>query len=514
MTLGIAFYGISENMTDSTDLGSPIAGGGEGGPVLHQQGMMAYFEICKILNEQEGITSGRLPGTNAPFISSGNTWTGYDDPTSVQEKAEYVKQQGLSGVSLWTIDLDDFNGMCGDKNPLLHAVSNQFNPVKTLTVQEDGSSCENHYSASSHHRYRTVCYYAGWARWRQDPVTFHPEDADTGLCSHLVYAFASLDKDGLHIVPASASDTAIEKPNLKVMLAVGGWNLGSAEFSAMVSSENNIHSFAGAAIEFLHQYNFDGLDVDWEYPADRGSPPEDKHRFTQLMQVLHQRFATDHRLTNRSKLILSAAVSIDRNRVQNSYELPEVADAADFLNLIAYDMHGSWDTAAYHHSPLYSTTEDETDSIDYLINWILNTTVPPSKLNLGLALYGRTVNLTDPTNTAVGAPSSGGGSGGPLIGEEGFLAYYEICKILTETENVTSGRLSGTKAPYMVDGRRWTGYDDAQSIREKVDYVVQHDLGGVSVWSIDLDDFHGICGQGHYPMMHAIKNQFHSILVG
>nr|KAG5695812.1 hypothetical protein BaRGS_013410 [Batillaria attramentaria] len=209
----------------------------------------------------------------------------------------------------------------------------------------------------------------------------------------------------------------------------------------MVSSENNIHSFAGAAIEFLHQYNFDGLDVDWE-------------------------------LTNRSKLILSAAVSIDRNRVQNSYELPEVADAADFLNLLAYDMHGSWDTAAYHHSPLYSTTEDETDSIDYLINWILNTTVPPSKLNLGLALYGRTVNLTDPTNTAVGAPSSGGGCGGPLIGEEGFLAYYEV------------------------------------------DYVVQHDLGGVSVWSIDLDDFHGICGQGHYPMMHAIKNQFHSILVG
>ena len=53
----------------------------------------------------------------------------------------------------------------------------------------------------------------------------------------------------------------------------------------LVSSTTNMHAFATNAIEYLHRYNFDGLDVDWEFPADRGSPAGDKHRFTQLLQV-------------------------------------------------------------------------------------------------------------------------------------------------------------------------------------------------------------------------------------
>ncbi|XP_076438091.1 chitotriosidase-1-like [Babylonia areolata] len=377
-----------------------------------------------------------------------------------------------------------------------------------------------------HAHLRTVCYLAGWARTRQDPVQFHPEDLDTSLCTHVIFAFALLDQTGLVLVPEEPlKDPEMyrrltllkrERPSMKVLLAVGGWSMGSEEFTKTVSSEENIHAMALNAVEYLHRYGFDGLDIDWEYPGDRGSPAGDRHRFTSLLQVLRQEFNRDHHVTKRNRLLLSVAVSPSPDRIRQSYELPELANYVDFISALTYDLHGQWEDKVGHHSALYSSTQDEKDSIDYLINWILNTSIPRQKLNLGLAFYGRSFNLSDAHNTQVGAPQNGPGAGGELLGDPGVMVYYEVCKLLTEhNDTITeAGRLPGTQAPYVVDGVRWTGYDDVESIKEKVDYAVQKGLGGVSIWSIDMDDFHGICGGGHYPLMNAIREQLHTSLIG
>lgn len=48
------------------------------------------------------------------------------------------------------------------------------------------------------------------------------------------------------------------------------------------------------------------------------------------------------------------------------------------------------------------------------------------KLNVGLALYGRSFTLTDPYNNGVGAPAKGKGNAGNYTREAGFLSYFEV----------------------------------------------------------------------------------------
>ena len=91
---------------------------------------------------------------------------------------------------------------------------------------------------------------------------------------------------------------------VQVTLAIGGWNEGSEKYSVMAASPQHRYStaqcstvqyspqhrrtFARSALGFIRRHNFDGLDLDWEYPGKRGGAKEDKENFILLIQELHQ----------------------------------------------------------------------------------------------------------------------------------------------------------------------------------------------------------------------------------
>jgi len=61
--------------------------------------------VCEKLERGMSI-SGR--DEEGPYVKRDDQWIGYDDPISVKIKTAFVRAMGLGGVSLWSLDLDDF----------------------------------------------------------------------------------------------------------------------------------------------------------------------------------------------------------------------------------------------------------------------------------------------------------------------------------------------------------------------------------------------------------------------
>lgn len=367
---------------------------------------------------------------------------------------------------------------------------------------------------------RRVCYYTNWAQYRPKIGKYTPDNIDDRLCTHIVYSFAKLTNHAL--TPFEWNDDSTEwskgmfdkvndlknvNPELKTLIAVGGWNMGSEPFTQMVETPANRRIFITSAVKFMRSRGFDGLDLDWEYPGNRGSPAADKARFTKLVKELYDEFSKESKITGKPRLLLTAAVAAGKETIDKAYEIAEIGRYMDFISVMTYDLHGGWEKKTGHNSPLFRGRWERGNekflNLAWAADYWFKMGVPKHKLNIGLAVYGRSFTLTDPSEYGVGAPAKKG-KGGKFTREEGFLSYYEICE-KRKKPGVKTYLIEDQKVPYIVDGDQWIGYDDETSLTTKVKYIINSGFGGIMIWSLDLDDFTGSCNGQKYPLIVAIN---------
>ena len=279
---------------------------------------------------------------------------------------------------------------------------------------------------------------------------------DPTLLTHLNYAFAHIkgDFETLDIKKESRLKLMValkkQKPSLKVLLSVGGWEAGN--FSEMAASETHRKNFCKNCLTAVTTYGLDGIDIDWEYPtssaAGISASANDTKNFTLLMRDLRETLGKDRLLTMASA---SNAKYVD---------FKEAVQYMDFVNLMTYDMGDP----PKHNGALYRSSR-ASESCDESVAAHLAAGVPLEKMVLGIPFYGH--------------------GDGKAFGD--YVDYKDISidasKYRTMWDNTAC-------VPFVVDatGQMVLTYDNEQSVGLKAEYVTRKNLCGAMYWNIEADD--------------------------
>ncbi len=316
------------------------------------------------------------------------------------------------------------------------------------------------------------------------------DSIDVWRLSHINYAFVDI-KDNRAWLHNEATDTInlrklseLKKinPELKILISIGGWTW-SKNFSDATLTDTSTREFALSAVDLVSKYNLDGIDIDWEYPGMPGDNnphrPEDKQNYTRLFKELRRSLDSLTVITN-MRYLVTTAVGGSQAYIDHT-EMDKVQQYNDYINIMSYDYTGGWDSVSGHHTNLYSSSGDTNQSSAHRsIQQFIKAGVPPEKIVIGLAFYGKGWEMESTENNGLFRKALKSARGGgftylkdSLVNKNGYKEYWD----------------AAAKAPYLFNAEKkiFITYDNERSIKEKCKYVKRHGLGGAMFWEYNSD---------------------------
>ncbi|KAJ2321783.1 hypothetical protein IWW52_000521 [Coemansia sp. RSA 2704] len=355
-------------------------------------------------------------------------------------------------------------------------------------------------------------YYPSWKKAQMAGVDF-------GKYTHITMAFAiptssgTFSFDGDWFLPQVVSD--LHSKGTKVLMSVGGWT-GSNYFSTILKSDSTSNTLIQSMVDYVKQYDLDGIDIDWEYPGRLGDNcnvfdvANDTPNYLKFLQALRKAF--DSAFGERKKLI-TLAVRVQPFDINGSptSDVSEFAKVVDYANLMQYDINGGWNNVTGPNAP-FNFEKDKGLQVSFVsaIDDWTKAGWPASQLTAGIGFYGRstiaTVDMTkDPKNQY--QPQS---SVVPL-GDSEDAPWYDACAgstansgtwqwkhlrdqgVLTSPSTAASpwirqwDNVSQTPWLFNPSTKQFISYDDPDSIKIKLDYAASKGLAGSMIWSANMD---------------------------
>ncbi|KAL4973055.1 carbohydrate-binding module family 18 [Aspergillus desertorum] len=371
-------------------------------------------------------------------------------------------------------------GFCG--------TTEEFCGNKTVAVP----SCD----ASSQSITRVIGYYnsAGATRGCDGMA---PYSVPQGVYSHIYFAFGSIDPDSFEVIPAQQSDETLYQQlaalqyrdaGQELWISIGGWDFSDSEqptattFSDLVGADSDQQSiFFTTLLNFMNTWGFTGVDIDWEYPVadDRNGRAEDYENYPAFLASLKSALSEYN-------YGLSITLPTSYWYLQH-FDLKSIEPSVDWFNFMAYDLHGTWDIGDEWTGP-YLDAHTNLTEIKSALDLLWRVDISPSKVNLGLAFYGRSYTMASGACSEPGCEYLSAGTAGTCSDSAGILFNSEIEDIIQQ--NSLNATLYEDAAVKIItwDTDQWVSFDDGDTWKLKADYAKSICLGGVLVWAIDEDD--------------------------
>ncbi|HTZ31163.1 MAG TPA: glycoside hydrolase family 18 protein [Methylomirabilota bacterium] len=320
---------------------------------------------------------------------------------------------------------------------------------------------------------RLIADYGYWSRTQTPP--YSADQIPFSKLTHINHAGVNFDAKGNLDVPSGFLERKlIDKGHangVKVMLLIGG------DFNGLETTSGGLANLLKNLKTFIREYNYDGVDIDWEYPATTA----DATLFRSMLLGLRSFLPSP-------QYVISADVAPWGG---DGYDFPDTKGLVDYFNVMTYDCAGPWTDSGQLNSPIFLDPNNPEqyncdpggsikDAIDLFVK---DLGISKAKLNMGTPFYGyfyHDVNAlwgfcaNEDCSDSVDYLNYGTDFK-PLINKQGWRTYYDPYALV----------------PYMLreDGSPgFITYDDAFSTFYRVWYTDwQRGLGGTFIWELDAD---------------------------
>ncbi|KAK7492549.1 hypothetical protein BaRGS_00016215 [Batillaria attramentaria] len=489
-------------------------------PQTKTNGWAAYYEICP-LKDEPGVTDNIDMEKGGQFLTyeekGKNIYIRYQDETLIRTKTNMIMDKGFAGCFIPNLAADDYTGEGCNHGafPLLTAAGSgcaQFERDHQATESPIAILGKELAATPTAGCVYVVCYYNNDARQRPGKGKMLPKDIDPTLCTHLIFSHAVLD--GARVTASLPEDVGpegtynefikLKRRNnaAKMLLSIRGTR--SSTYSKLASGPKGFTDFVSNAVKFTKEKGFDGIEIDWEVKRPEEVKKSDRDAFSSLMVMLNTTLKTQG-------LLLAVKLSGDLGVIERLYDGTVVGNVADLLMMNTYSWY-HWQRNVFHYSPIFrrqtgvAAQATVNITVDAVTTMLISKRFPQEKLVVGIGLFGKTFTLTKRDFNEPGDESSSPGFSYNFTQQLGTVAAFEWCEVKKKGAKVKF--IDEQLVPYMVYDNQWIGIENELSIKQKVRYSKLYRLGGVSIFSVDADDFRGsFCGSEPFPLLRAVKRE-------